>query len=194
MDPWLVLAGELSLDRTSPQGLSARFAAMRDLAPDPRTLLALEAPTTVLSAVGLSAHGARLLIAAAEAIVELFGGNVPEQDLELRMIPGVGDSVAKAVLCFGHGRSVVPLHTAVSRVATRMAGAEHRRRWQLRLDLHRLARPVGPDASFNAAVLELGATVCHAVDPRCDICPVREHCASADAAGNPDLLVLEAVA
>ena len=101
-----------------------------------------------------------MLVTAAEALVELFDGEVPSEDLELRAIPGVGDSLAKTVLCFGHGRAAVPLHSAAARVATRVAGSEHRRRWQLRLDLHRLAGPAGPDAAFNAAVLQLGTTVC----------------------------------
>ena len=89
-------------------------------------------------------------------LVELFGGQVPDDDLELRAIPGVGDSVAKAVLCFGHGRNAVPLHTAAARVAARVAGRDGTRRWQLRLDLHRLAGPTGPDARFNAAVIHSG--------------------------------------
>ena len=46
----------------------------------------------------------------------------PSEDLELRAIPGVGDSVAKTVLCFGHGRNAVPLHSAAERVASRVAG------------------------------------------------------------------------
>ena len=120
----------------------------------------------------------RALVLAARTLVELFDGEVPTEDLELRAIPGIGDSAAKTVLCFGHGRTAVPLHAGAARVVSRVAGLEHRRRWQLRLDLHRLAGPSGPDAAFNAAVLQLGATVCRPTRPRCVDCPLRPHCAT----------------
>jgi DNA (cytosine-5)-methyltransferase 1 len=178
-EPWLVLAAELSLERAGPVDQLRRFESLRRIAPSPPALVALAEPHRRLRAVGVSAHGARMLVTAAEAVVELFDGEVPSEDLELRAIPGVGDSLAKTVLCFGHGRAAVPLHTAAARVATRVAGSEHRRRWQLRLDLHRLAGPAGPDAAFNAAVLQLGTTVCLPTEPRCPECPLHTECATA---------------
>lgn len=176
MDPWLVLAGELGLERASVKEIAGRFEALTRLAPSPTVLLGLKDPEPSLRRIGLSAHAAQLLVAAATALGELFGGEVPNEDLELRAIPGVGDSLAKTVLCFGHGRRVVPLHTAAARVASRVAGHDQRRRWQLRLDLHRLAGSGGPDAAFNAGVLQLGTTVCRAADPLCPKCPLQPLC------------------
>ena len=178
MNPWLVLAAELGLERSSAKDGSARFMSLRSLAASPSKLLARFEPEQSLQEIGLSAHGARVVIRAAETLVQLFDGEVPAEDLELRAIPGVGDSLAKAVLCFGHGRAAVPLYSAAARVATRVAGTEHLGKWQLRLKLHQLAGPSGPDASFNAAVLRLGTTICGAVDPRCADCPLRAHCAT----------------
>jgi A/G-specific adenine glycosylase len=40
-------------------------------------------------------------------------------------------------------------------------------------------------AVVNAAAMELGATVCTARSPRCDVCPLRDRCAWR-AAGYPD--------
>ncbi len=177
MDPWLVLAAELALDRAASD--DARFHALRSAAQSPAALIALPDPPSRLREAGLSAHAARQLVAAAETVIELFSGEIPDDDLELRTIPAVGDSAAKTVLCFGHGRAVVPLHSAAARVASRFAGSEHRRRWQLRLDLHRLAGPPGPDAMFNAAVLELGGSLCTATDPDCGRCPLQAGCATA---------------
>lgn len=174
--PWLVLAGELALERSAAGDLAARFFDLRRVAPSPTSLLARANPQEALASIGLSHHGARTLLAAAEAIAELFHGDVPDEDLELRAIPGVGDSLAKTVVCFGHGRVAVPLHTAAERVATRVAGHQEARRWQMRLDLHQLAGPSGPDAEFNAAVLALGGAACRAVDPLCGDCPISTHC------------------
>jgi DNA (cytosine-5)-methyltransferase 1 len=177
-DPWLVLAAELGLERARTEDLHERFRGLGEVAPSPASLLSDSDPRGALEAAGLSDHAARLVVNAAATIVELFDGLVPEEDLELRAIPGVGDSVAKTVLCFGHGRAVVPLHSAAARVSSRFCGSERTRRWQLRLDLHRLAGPVGPDAIFNAAMLELGTHVCVAAAPRCGSCPLRTTCRS----------------
>jgi DNA (cytosine-5)-methyltransferase 1 len=185
-DPWLVLAAELGLDRGTPDGAADRFEQLRRTAPDPVTLAATQDAEGALTDVGLSPHAARLVVDAARAVTELFDGAVPDEDLELRAIPGVGDSAAKSVLCFGHGRKVVPLHSAAARVASRYSGTEHRRRWQLRLDLHRLAGPEGPDAVFNAAVLDLGAAVCRSAAPRCGECPLVAECVTGRARQHPD--------
>lgn len=179
MDPWLVLAAELSVERSATADRLARFAALRAVAPSPRVLLAQEEPQRALEAAGLSVHSARAVVSAALGLVELFDGQVPDDDLELRAIPGVGDSVAKAVLCFGHGRNAVPLHSAAARVAARVAGRDGTRRWQLRLDLHRLAGPIGPDARFNSAVIDLGNEICRPERPLCEACPLERRCSSA---------------
>ena len=177
-DPWLVLAGELALGRLPGAGVGRAFEALCALAPSPGSLRALGEPVDALIEIGMTAHSARAVSAAAESVMELFGGEVPDDDLELRAIPGVGDSLSKTVLCFGHGRPAVPLHSAAGRVAERFAGRPSRR-WQLRLDLHRLAGPAGPDGAFNAAILQLGASVCTAERPRCGECPLSVTCITA---------------
>jgi A/G-specific adenine glycosylase len=117
------------------------------------------------------------LIRVAEAIVERFGGRVPDDELELRSLPGVGDYVAQAVLCFAFGRRAVLLDTNTRRIVSRIRGTEPRR-WQLRLDLYALAGEQGPTADFNYALLDLGALVCGAGRPECQACPVARHCAT----------------
>lgn len=177
-DPWLVLAAELTLDRSRGSGISSLFRSLAEAAPSASALLTHRSPQSTLEAAGLSTYAAKALVAAAEALVELFDGAVPSEDLELRAIPGVGESLAKMVLSFGYGRKAVPLHSAAARVAGRVTGRGERRRWQLRLDLHRLAGPAGPDASFNAAVIHLGGRVCRSTDPLCQTCPLSSFCAT----------------
>ncbi len=174
-DPWLVLAAELTLDRSDGDDARTKFDFLTALSPSPAN--AVTGPgVDQLKQHGFSERAVRVLASAADALFELFEGQVPSEDLALRAIPGVGDSVAKMVLAFGFGRTVVPLHSAATRVAARYSGRKDTRRWQLRLDLHRLSGPEGPDPAFNAAVLELGTTVCIATNPRCDVCPLQAGC------------------
>jgi A/G-specific adenine glycosylase len=118
------------------------------------------------------------IIAVARALLDDFGGVVPDTELELRSLPGVGDYVAQAVLCFAFDRRAVLMDTNTSRIVGRYQRHTDTRRWQLRLDLYGLAGPRGPDAEFNYALLDLGALICRAGSPRCEVCPVAENCAT----------------
>jgi A/G-specific adenine glycosylase len=115
-------------------------------------------------------------------LVDRHEGKVPPSDFELRQLPGVGDYVANAVITFGFARPAVIVDTNTSRIVGRVRGRDRTARWQLRLDLHDLAGPEGPDAAFNYALLDLGAQVCRAGTPLCKQCPVERHCATRVAA------------
>ena len=104
---------------------------------------------------------------------------VPDNWQQLVAIPGVGDYIASAVLCFAFNRSTVLMDTNTQRIARRVLGkATKQPVWRLRLSLHELAGPRGADVQWNRALLDLGALVCRARAPRCGDCPVQAHCAT----------------
>jgi len=176
--PWLVLMGEMCLQKTRRSQVPELFTALRRLAPTPAAMAdGGEGLVATLQTMGLGVRAQRI-IEVARALLDDFNGNVPSTELELRMLPGVGDYVAQTVLCFGFGRRSVLLESSTARIVDRLYRRGDTRRWQLRLDLYQLAGPQGPDAEFNGALLEFGATVCRATTPRCDVCPVRAFCAT----------------
>jgi DNA (cytosine-5)-methyltransferase 1 len=183
-DPWLVLLGELVLARARPLDAEQTFAVLRRVAPDATTLAQLEDATSRLSGLGIGDR-AQILIDVARALVANHGGLVPEDDMELRALPGVGDGVCRAVLTFGFGRRQILLDRTTARVAGRLARHADSRRYQLRLDLHRLAGAAGPDADFNRALLDLGRELCRSERPHCLQCPLVEHCATGRAEAKP---------
>jgi DNA (cytosine-5)-methyltransferase 1 len=189
-DPWHVLMAEMCLHRTRADQVAPVFQALLRIAPTPQAMVtnasdALEA----MQSLGLRWR-AENIVKVAEALLELFDGQVPDNDLELRTLPGVGDYVAQAVLCFGFGRRAVLIDTNTVRIVSRLNGRDATRRWQLRLDLHRMAGARGPDAEFNYALLDLGALVCKAGKPLCGECPLREHCVMGSGAEAPSQLTL----
>ena len=116
-------------------------------------------------------------MAAAAHIRDELKGRVPDSRQELIAIPGVGDYIASAVLCFAFGRPSVLMDTNTRRIARRVRGENARDPdWLLRLDLHTLAGRSGPDVEWNQALLDLGALVCRARAPACRECPVQKHC------------------
>ena len=174
---WLVLLAELLLSRARPDEAERIFAALQQVAPDPSALLEWPEPEETLSDVGVRER-ARLAVTVATEIVEFYGGRVPDEEMELRSLPGVGEYVCSAVLTFGFGRRQVLVDRTTARVATRIARHSDDRRFQLRLDLHRLAGTSGPDAEFNRALLDLGRDLCIPDAPRCGECPLASKCAT----------------
>jgi A/G-specific adenine glycosylase len=77
---------------------------------------------------------------------------------DLTELPGVGEYTAAAVRRFALGEPVLPVDTNVRRVLERTSGE------------------FGPEAA--EALMDLGATVCLARIPRCQICPLAEQCPS----------------
>jgi len=77
---------------------------------------------------------------------------------DLTDLPGVGRYTADAVACFALGRDVLPIDVNVRRLLER-TGLEFA-------------------ASDAQALMDLGATVCLARIPRCDVCPLAELCPS----------------
>ena len=183
--PWQVLMAEMCLHRTRADQVVPVFEALVRLAPTPAAMVenasgALEA----MRSLGLRWR-AENMIEVARVLERDHGGQVPDTELGLRALPGVGDYVAQAVLCFGYGRRAVLIDTNTVRIISRLHRRDHTRRWQLRLDLHRLAGRAGPDPAFNYALLDLGALVCPAGEPRCHLCPIRNHCATGSDAEPP---------
>jgi DNA (cytosine-5)-methyltransferase 1 len=191
MSPWLVLMAEMCLHRTRADQVAPVFTELRRLAPTPKRMVdEAERALETMSSLGLRWR-AENIVEVARTLVDKFNGRVPTTELELRSLPGVGDYVAQAVLCFGFGKRSVLVDTNTVRITGRVFARERPRRWQLRLDLYRLAGADGPDAAFNYALLDLGALVCRAGKPRCDVCPVRSHCATGEGAEPPQDLVVE---
>jgi DNA (cytosine-5)-methyltransferase 1 len=190
LDPWHVLMAEMCLHRTRADQVAPVFEALLRIAPTPQAMVDhADEALAAMQSLGLRWR-AENVVKVAAGLLELFDGQVPDNDLELRMLPGVGDYVAQAVLCFGFARRAVLIDTNTVRIVSRLNGRDATRRWQLRLDLHRMAGARGPDAEFNYALLDLGALVCRAGTPRCGECPLRSHCVLGSGAEAPSQLTL----
>ena len=95
----------------------------------------------------------------------------------LDALPGVGAYTAGAVVCFSRGERVAFADTNIRRVLGRvLLGRVATEREAVALD-ERLVPRRGADR-WHHALMDLGATVCHARAPRCDICPIAASCRS----------------
>src|SRR4051794_25899877 len=93
---------------------------------------------------------------------------------DLTSLPGVGLYTAAAVSSFAWDLQVAAVDTNVRRVLSRRDGVEHSPR-ELAARAASLLPP-GRAATFNQAMMELGATICRPRAPLCEMCPVAAGC------------------
>ena len=92
-------------------------------------------------------------------------------------LPGVSKKVAKCVLMYSLGRSVLPVDVHVHRVAARL-GLPAKQRPDTSQDAIEGAVPEELRYSFHVNALAHGREYCRSSRPRCGACCVREYCAT----------------
>ncbi len=181
--PWSVMVSEYMLQQTPVARVLPVHAQWLDRWPDPADLAA-EPTGEAIRMWGRLGYPRRALRlhAAATAIVEEHDGRVPAAYDELRALPGVGDYTAAAIAVFAFGRRHAVLDTNVRRVLARVVGGEEFPPTAVTRAERERATALLPShdadaASWSIALMELGALVCTASRPRCDVCPLADRCA-----------------
>jgi len=190
---WATLVSEILLQQTQVVRVAERFPEFMERFPDPAAMARSSVESVLRCWRGLGYYRrARSLHAAACQIVTVHGGTVPDDPIALRELPGVGRYTAGAIasIAFGQAEPIVDGNVArvVSRLADRRARAIDRAglAWCWEAATHIVQAAANPGHT-NEALMELGATVCTPVSPRCDTCPLRAMCASRKA-GSQDLV------
>ena len=123
---------------------------------------------------------ARLLQQGARVVMARHGGRLPESYDALLDLPGFGPYTAGAVASLAFGIPAPAADGNVLRVASRILALEDdvtlpatRRKVERWVMAHQPRASPGP---FNEALMELGATVCTPLAPRCGACPVASSC------------------
>ena len=187
---WSVMVSEFMLQQTPVARVLPVHATWLQRWPTPADLAA-ESTGEAVRAWGRLGYPRRALRlhAAATVIAEQHDNEVPSSYDDLRALPGVGDYTAAAIATFAYGRRHVVLDTNVRRVLGRtVQGVEFptasvtKAEREAALEVLPVDEPTA--ATWSVAVMELGALVCTASNPRCEDCPVADLCAWR-AAGHP---------
>ncbi|MGB0098843.1 MAG: A/G-specific adenine glycosylase [Nocardioides sp.] len=188
--PWSVLVSEFMLQQTPVSRVLPIHEQWLQRWPTPASLAA-EPSGEAVRAWGRLGYPRRALRlhASATAIVERHDGEVPASYADLLALPGIGDYTAAAVASFAYGRRHVVLDTNVRRVLARATQGVELPAPAVTKAEREVATALLPEddataASWAVAVMELGALVCTAAQPRCEDCPVQDLCAWR-AAGHP---------
>lgn len=132
---------------------------------------------------------ARNLHATAKAIVARHNGRFPESVEQIRQLPGVGRYTANAVATFAFDQSVPIVEANIARLLARLLNLQQpidsaggrEAVW----DLASAMVPARRAGVFNSALMDLGALICTARQPKCHACPVRAFCRATEPATLP---------
>lgn len=187
---WGTLVSEFMLQQTPVTRVIPHLEAWLARWPTPRALAAATPAEVVQQWANLGyPRRALWLHRAAIEITDRHDGVVPRDVVALLALTGIGDYTARAVAVFAYGdrHPVVDTNTrrVIARAVLGMAQPGPPARRDLVLMESLLPDDVAESAVFNAAAMELGATVCTARSPRCERCPLVDRCAWV-AAGRPD--------
>ena len=105
----------------------------------------------------------------------LHGHSTDEVHRYLTSLPGVSDKVAKCVMMYTLGRSVLPVDAHVHRVTTRLGWTNRKRADQCHAELEALV-PAHRRYAFHVDCVVHGRAVCLPRSPRCQACPIRVYC------------------
>ncbi|MBD8607419.1 A/G-specific adenine glycosylase [Aeromicrobium sp. CFBP 8757] len=180
VSPWAVMVSEFMLQQTPVARVLPVYEAWVQRWPTPADLAAEPAGEAVRAwgRLGYPRRALRLH-AAATAITQRHGGDVPTSRDELLALPGVGDYTAAAITSFAFGGRAVVMDTNIRRVFARVVGGVELPAPAVTAAERRLATSLLPadDAHvWAAATMELGALVCTARSPQCGVCPVADAC------------------
>ncbi len=170
--PWRVLVSEVMLQQTPVARVLPVFQTWVDRWPDPRELAAAPSGEAVRAwgRLGYPRRALRLWETAG-ILSEQFGGEVPPDVGQLLTLPGIGHYTARAVAAFGFGQRVPVVDVNVRRVLNRVVRGVNDAGPATAADLALMETQLplpAPEASLlSAAVMELGALLCTAAQPKC---------------------------
>lgn len=130
----------------------------------------------VVRSTGFYRNKAKHLIAAAEKIMTVYGGKVPETMEELTSLPGVARKTANIVLWGAFGRNDgMAVDTHVKRIVFRLGLTKHKDPERVEKDLMRLF-PRESWGDMNHRLVWFGRDICDARNPLCDQCEMASFC------------------
>ena len=176
----LLVAVVLSAQATDA-GVNKATRALFEVADTPQKMLALgeDRVRDYVKTIGLFRNKAKNVVALSEQLIERHGGEVPADRDALTALPGVGRKTANVVLNMAFGQKTMAVDTHVFRVAHRLALSTGKTPEAVETDLMTL---VPDDFLLHAHhwLILHGRYTCLARKPRCGLCAISTHCASAD--------------
>ena len=178
VNPYTLLVAVALSAQATDVSVNKATRTLFDRVTTPQAMLDLgeEALRDKIKTIGLFNTKARNVIAAARALVELHGGEVPRERDALETLPGVGRKTANVVLNVAFGAPTIAVDTRIFRVANRTGLAKGKTPLAVELKLEKVT-PAPFLAHAHHWLILHGRYTCKARTPECWRCPVVDLCA-----------------
>jgi endonuclease-3 len=151
-------------------GLFARF-------PDVETMAEADSEEVafLIKSVNFFSTKARNIVATAQRIRDVYGGEVPETLADMVTLPGVGRKTANVMLGQAFGQPGITVDTHVNRLSRRLGFTQEKEAEKIERELQRVwDREIWTDLS--SFLIVHGREVCGARSPQCGRCLLRDIC------------------
>jgi len=180
-DPYAVWVSEMMLQQTQVSTVVPYFQSWMQRFPSVTALAKAEESDVLHAWQGLGYYSrARNLRRAAQEMLRVHDGRVPEKISDLLALPGIGPYSAGAIASIAYGHAEPLVDGNVIRVLSRLFALRgDPNKAPLKAEIWARARALIPEQApgdFNQSLMELGATVCAPRSPRCAVCPLSDHC------------------
>lgn len=128
-----------------------------------------------IHSIGFYHSKAKNIIACCQALVERFGGQVPERMEDLLTLAGVGRKTANVIRGNIYNEPSIVVDTHVKRISRKLGLAKEEDPEKIEYELMKVL-PKDHWILWNIHIITLGRTLCTARSPRCRDCFLREEC------------------
>lgn len=176
-DPYAIFITEFLLQKTGATTVAPVYQTFIERYPNLPSLAAapLEDVACLSQPLGLHFRADRLC-RSVQIIIEQHSGKIPERESKLLKLPGVGSYTARAI-CAAFGQPKAVLDTNVARILERFFGLQGNRAKSRCKLLWKAAELVAPNTEvgkWNLTLIDFGAAICTAKNPRCADCPLSD--------------------
>jgi len=180
-DPYKIVIAEVMLHRTRADQVKDIYEKFILKYPDFESIVKAgrEAIKDDLKSLGLFWR-ADLLYDMAVEVVEKYGGKLPLDRKKLMAMPGVGNYISAAILCFGYNLPEPVLDTNTVRVLGRIFGlniTDSSRRSKLYYDVMYDLVNFWDPRTVSFSLIDFANAICIPEEkPRCEICNLKDIC------------------
>ena len=176
-DPYLTLISCLLSLRTKDETTRVASERLFRLADNPKKMVTLT-PRAIEKAVfpvGFYKTKAKTVLGVSQALLDRFGGSVPDDLEALLTLKGVGRKTANLVITLAFKQDGICVDTHVHRISNRWGYVKTKSPEQTEMVLrNKLPRRFWQ--TYNDLLVAFGQNLCHPTSPWCSRCPLAGYC------------------
>ena len=181
INPYHVWLSEIMLQQTTVGVVIPYFEKFISCWPDFKALAAADDAEVMAAWAGLGYYArARNLIKCARIVSHDYDGALPQDEDELRKLPGIGDYTAAAIASIAFGKRALVMDANIERVIARLFEISTPLP-KAKIEMKALLNDIVPQkraGDFAQAMMDLGASLCSVKNPKCDQCPIYSLCSA----------------